>query len=93
MFIYILDNFELETCVNSFFFLILIFHTQLVICQNKVEDLETLKETMIHELTHAYDYCRVELDSNNCTQFACSEVILAKLILQFEACVREIALR
>lgn len=38
--------------------------------------MKTLEETMIHELTHAYDFCKSDLDSNNCVQFACSEVII-----------------
>jgi inner membrane protease ATP23 len=35
--------------------------------------------TIAHELVHAYDYCRVELDPGNCRQLACTEIRAANL--------------
>lgn len=34
---------------------------------------------MVHESIHAFDACRVKLDSNNCTHLACTEIRAANL--------------
>ncbi|KAH9258205.1 hypothetical protein BASA81_003789 [Batrachochytrium salamandrivorans] len=38
-----------------------------------------VRRTVLHELIHAYDYCRVKFDINNCDQLACTEVRAAML--------------
>lgn len=38
-----------------------------------------VRRTVLHELIHAYDYCRVKFDLNNCDQLACTEVRAAML--------------
>ena len=36
-------------------------------------------QTVVHELIHAYDSCRAEVDWTNCLHIACSEVRAANL--------------
>jgi inner membrane protease ATP23 len=36
-------------------------------------------QTVAHELVHAYDHCRVDIDWRNCFHIACSEVRAARL--------------
>jgi len=38
-----------------------------------------VERTVFHELIHAYDYCRVDLDLNDCQHIACTEVRAAHL--------------
>ena len=45
------------------------------ICQDKDLELETFQNTVIHELIHAYDKCRVkQLTTDNCKSHACTEI-------------------
>jgi inner membrane protease ATP23 len=50
----------------------------LLICYNNYPGVpEVLRSTLVHELVHAYDECRVKkLDWLNCKHLACSEVRL-----------------
>ena len=32
------------------------------------------RRTIVHELIHAYDFCRAEVDADNCYHAACTEV-------------------
>ena len=48
-----------------------------VLCHNALQDAEEIRNTMVHELVHAYDHCRAgNLDWSNCRHHACSEVRL-----------------
>jgi len=38
-----------------------------------------LEELLTHELVHAYDHCRVDIDWTNCEHHACSEIRAAAL--------------
>lgn len=40
---------------------------------------ETFENTLVHELIHAYDFCRAKIDFDNCAQHACTEVRAASL--------------
>ena len=38
-----------------------------------------IEKTVLHELIHAYDACRVEFNPNDCRQIACTEIRAAHL--------------
>ena len=47
----------------------------IVICDNKSLEAETFTNTLIHELVHAYDVCRVKsFKVDNCKYHACTEI-------------------
>jgi inner membrane protease ATP23 len=47
----------------------------IVICTNKQLTYKTFENTVLHELIHAYDVCRVRRFSyNDCKQHACTEI-------------------
>ena len=46
-----------------------------VLCDNQGQEIETFQNTIIHELVHAYDICRVEnFDASNTAYHACTEI-------------------
>jgi inner membrane protease ATP23 len=45
----------------------------------QVRDQKTATRTILHELIHAYDACRVHLDADSCRHLACTEVRAANL--------------
>merc|ERR1711943_83757 len=47
------------------------------ICENNT--LRGLKSNITHELVHAYDYCRADLDNTTCKELACTEIRAAML--------------
>ena len=47
---------------------------EIILCANHIPRQETLEETMLHELIHAYDDARAEIDFNNVKHRACTEV-------------------
>lgn len=48
---------------------------KIIVCDNKHLDAETFRNTVIHELVHAYDSCRVKnLETGNCKSIACTEI-------------------
>jgi inner membrane protease ATP23 len=52
----------------------------IVVCENKCPDQESLETTLIHELVHAYDMCRVKKFSmENCDNVACAEIRASSL--------------
>lgn len=53
---------------------------QVVLCENHLDDQKQLEETLLHETIHAFDYCRAQMDLDNCLHVACSEV---RLLLVF----------
>jgi hypothetical protein len=43
-----------------------------------------MQRPVVHELIHAYDYCRVKnFDQTNCDQIACTEVTTAQSTINF----------
>lgn len=52
-----------------------LYRPQVIMCENKKLDIETFENTVVHELIHAYDVCRVKsFDWKNCLHHACTEV-------------------
>lgn len=52
------------------------FNQQLgiLLCQDKLGSRRHLEDTLAHELVHAYDYCRFDVDFLNLKHHACSEI-------------------
>lgn len=48
--------------------------SQVVLCSNTLQLRKEYFQVIIHELIHAYDKCRAEVDWNNCLHHACTEV-------------------
>ena len=46
----------------------------IMICENERLNHQTLEDTLLHELIHAYDVCRAKIDFSQCFQHACTEV-------------------
>jgi inner membrane protease ATP23 len=46
----------------------------ILLCQNRVYYKKRMEDTMAHELIHAFDHCRFNVDWNNLRHHACSEV-------------------
>ena len=46
----------------------------IIVCENEKLHRQTLEDTLIHELIHAYDVCRAKVDWTNCLHHACTEV-------------------
>lgn len=57
------------------------FHpdTGITLCENWLDNGLQAEDTISHELIHAYDYCRVKFDNDNCRHNACSEIRAANL--------------
>ncbi|KAG8577721.1 hypothetical protein GDO81_010274 [Engystomops pustulosus] len=54
--------------------------SEIVICQNTVNDQTTMNRMLTHELIHAYDHCRAHVDFlNNIQHLACTEIRAASL--------------
>ena len=51
----------------------------IVLCGNHIKDQEWMDRTVSHELIHAYDQCRANVNWKNCQHHACSEVRAAAL--------------
>lgn len=56
----------------------LLFH-QITICQDKIHSKSHVDDTITHELIHAFDNCRIQIDWNNPSHVACSEIRAATL--------------
>jgi inner membrane protease ATP23 len=48
----------------------------ITLCQNQFDNFADAHVTRVlrHELTHAYDYCRADISTNNCLHVACTEI-------------------
>jgi len=46
----------------------------ILLCQNRLIDRSHMEDTLAHELVHAYDHLRFDVDWNNLRHHACSEV-------------------
>ena len=47
------------------------------LCHNRTYEYKDVAEILSHELLHAFDYCRANIDIENNYQVACSEVRFA----------------
>jgi inner membrane protease ATP23 len=56
---------------------------KLILCSDNIQKFklkrDLVERAVFHELIHAYDHCRVELDPGNCDHIACTEVRAAHL--------------
>ncbi|KAK4538467.1 hypothetical protein CDCA_CDCA18G4492 [Cyanidium caldarium] len=52
---------------------------RVVICANHMQSAAHVAVTLAHELIHAYDHCRIDLQWDNCLHHACSEIRAAAL--------------
>ncbi|KAG5456588.1 MAG: peptidase M76, partial [Olpidium bornovanus] len=43
------------------------------LCENRVHNKRMMEEALVHELMHAYDYCRYKVDWSNLYHHACAE--------------------
>jgi hypothetical protein len=52
------------------------FHPSMgiLICENNIGSVRRLESTLAHEMVHAFDHCRFEVDYNNLRHIACAEV-------------------
>ncbi|KYQ88412.1 hypothetical protein DLAC_11113 [Tieghemostelium lacteum] len=50
-----------------------------LICDNIVTYPENIRNTVVHEFIHAFDMCKVKLDTFNCEHLACTEIRAANL--------------
>jgi len=52
------------------------FHPELgiLLCQNKLQSQSHAEDTLTHELVHAYDHCRFDVDWSDLRHHACSEI-------------------
>ncbi|XP_069831983.1 mitochondrial inner membrane protease ATP23 homolog isoform X2 [Dendropsophus ebraccatus] len=54
--------------------------SEIVICQNNINDQTTMNKMLSHELIHAYDHCRAQVDFlTNIRHLACTEIRAASL--------------
>ncbi|KAI9217850.1 peptidase M76 family-domain-containing protein [Blastocladiella britannica] len=51
----------------------------ILLCQNQIFRKEHMRETLIHELVHAYDHCVFKYRWTDCKHFACTEVRAANV--------------
>jgi len=55
--------------------LLLVVFPQIVLCQNNIHQQSHMNRVVTHELIHAFDHCRANVDwFNNFRHLACSEV-------------------
>lgn len=47
---------------------------KITICENTLFNRRSIEDTLKHELIHSYDYCRANIDIDNCLHTACAEV-------------------
>lgn len=52
----------------------------ILLCQNHLRDRGHLEDTLAHELVHAYDHLRFDVDWQNLKHHACSEVYIQSAV-------------
>ena len=52
---------------------------QIVVCYNETQNQSRIMTTIMHEMIHMFDYCRVKFDFNNLEHVACSEIRAANI--------------
>src|SRR5690242_3439257 len=53
--------------------------SQTLMCGNHLTSFSSFETVLTHELIHAYDTCRAEVDMNNVAHVACTEVRASNL--------------
>lgn len=43
-------------------------------------NMKNVQRTVLHELIHAYDHCRVKMDYSSCAHLACTEVCVQAML-------------
>lgn len=46
----------------------------ILLCQNRIASQAAMTKTLSHEMIHAFDDCRADIDWTNCVHHACTEV-------------------
>lgn len=54
---------------------------KIVVCENKLQNASQYKTTVMHEMIHAFDDCRANMDTTNCEHHACTEVYIIRITL------------
>lgn len=47
---------------------------KIIICENTLFNKRSIEDTLKHELIHSYDYCRANVDTDNCLHTSCAEI-------------------
>ena len=55
------------------------YKPQIVICDDKGLKKKQVAHTVVHELVHAYDFCRSKIEVSSCIQRACMEIRASSL--------------
>ncbi len=55
------------------------YKPQVILCEDRFMDRSLFENTIVHELVHAYDLCRSNIDWTNCKQHACTEIRASSL--------------
>ena len=55
------------------------YKPQIVICDDKHLKKKQIAQTLVHELVHAYDFCKSKIEVSSCIQRACTEVRASSL--------------
>jgi inner membrane protease ATP23 len=52
---------------------------QILLCQNRIRGDEEMTKILTHEIIHAFDDCRANLDWRDCVHHACTEIRASNL--------------
>ena len=50
------------------------YKPQIVVCDDKHLSKKLVTNTLVHELVHAYDFCKSKINASSCVQRACTEI-------------------
>jgi mitochondrial inner membrane protease ATP23 len=54
------------------------YSPKIIMCDTPMDN-TTFENTLVHELVHAYDQCKIKIDWKNCLHHACSEIRASSL--------------
>ena len=57
----------------------LLLVAQVILCSNHLDSQDHTDTVVVHELIHAFDDCRAEVNWSNCMHHACTEIRAARL--------------
>merc|ERR1711860_75707 len=55
------------------------FNDQVVVCQNNIKKKGACRNVLAHEMLHAFDKCRANMDVDNVEHIACTEIRAANM--------------
>ena len=55
------------------------YKPQIVICDDKGLKKKQVAQTLVHELVHAYDFCKTKIEASSCIHRACTEIRASSL--------------